>query len=64
MTSTLTDTQVAALASVKDRPGLTVEDHANMMGNTEEIYSAFGFLIYNQYIRLDPRNGTVSPKGI
>jgi len=60
----LTDIQTLALAFVKYRPGLTVEDYANRIDNTEEVYGAFGFLIYNQYIRLDPKNGTVSPKGI
>lgn len=60
----LTDTQSLALAMVKDRPRLTVEDYANMMGNTEEVYSAFGWLIFNQYVKVDSYTGAVTPKGI
>lgn len=60
----LTDMQSLALASVKDRPGLTVEDHANMLGNTTEVYSAFGWLLANQYLKADERTGAVTTKGI
>mgnify|MGYP000976083840 CR=1 FL=1 len=61
---TLTDTQSLALAMVKDRPRLTIEDYANMMGNTEEIYRAFGWLLANQYLKADERTGSVTIKGI
>ncbi len=61
---TLTDTQAEALAMVKDRPRLTVEDYANMMGNTEEVYSAFARLIFQQYLRVDEMTGAVTTRGI
>lgn len=60
----LTDIQALALATVKDRPRLTVEDYANMLGNTPEIYSAFGWLIFNQYLKADEQTGAVTTKGI
>lgn len=60
----LTDIQALALATVKDRPRLTIEDYANMLGNTYEVYSAFGFLLANQYLKADERTGSVTIKGI
>lgn len=60
----LTDAQALALATVKDRPRLTVEDYANMLGNTEEVYNAFGWLIFNQYLKLNEKDYTVTTKGI
>lgn len=64
MTNKLTDAQALALATVKDRPRLTVEDYANMLGNTEEVYNAFGWLIFNQYLKLNEKDYTVTTKGI
>lgn len=64
MPDKLTDAQALALATVKDRPRLTVEDYANMLGNTEEVYNAFGWLIFNQYLKADERTGSITTKGI
>ena len=64
MDNKLTDIQALALAAVKDRPRLTVEDYANMLGNTPEIYSAFARLIFQQYLKVDEMTGAVTTKGI
>ena len=62
---TLTDIQALALATVKDRPGLTVEDYANMIGNNDEVYNAFGYLIFRaQLLKIDEENLSVTTKGI
>lgn len=61
----LTDIQALALATVKDRPGLTVGDYANMIGNTPEVYEAFSYLIFNvQKLQIDLINLSVTTKGI
>ena len=61
----LTDIQAEALAMVKDRPGLTVEDYANMIGNNDEVYNAFGYLIFRaQLLKIDEENLSVTTKGI
>ena len=61
----LTDIQALALATVKKRPGLTVEDYANMIGNTPEVYEAFSYLIFNvQKLQIDLINLSVTTKGI
>ena len=61
----LTDIQALALATVKDRPGLTVEDYANRIGNTPEVYEAFSYLIFNvQKLQIDLINLSVTTKGI
>ena len=61
----LTDIQAEALAMVKDRPGLTVEDYANMIGNNHEVYNAFGYLIFRaQLLKIDEENLSVTTKGI
>lgn len=60
----LTDIQAEALAMVKDRPRLTVEEYANMMGNTQEVYNAFARLIFQQFLKVDEMTGAVTTKGI
>ena len=61
----LTDLQALALATVKDRPRLTVEDYANMIGNTPEVYSAFSYLIFKvQMLQINESTGEVNTKGI
>ena len=61
----LTDIQTEVLEAVKNRPGLTVEDYANDFGNTQEVYSAFGYLIYQaQMLKLNEANASVTTKGI
>lgn len=64
----LTDTQALAIAMVKDNPGQPVEYYANIYyekpDNTENIYTAFGWLIFNQYLKLDERTNQLTTKGI
>ena len=65
MSNKLTDTQALVLATVKDRPRLTVEDYANMLGNTPEVYGAFAYLIFQaQLLKIDEVNMAIEPKGI
>ena len=53
---------------VKDNPGQPVEYYANIYyekpDNTENIYTAFGWLIFNQYLKLDERTNQLTTKGI
>ena len=64
MDKELSKSQIEALDMVKKKPGQPVEYYANMMGNTEEIYRAFGWLLANQYLKADERTGSVTIKGI
>ena len=64
MDKELSKDQIEALDAVKKKPNQPVEYYANMMGNSEEVYNAFGWLIFNQYLKLNEKDYTVTTKGI
>ena len=59
----LTYIEKTVLETVRERPNLTTEDYANMLGHTTDVYSAVAHLIFGRYVHYNERNGALSAKG-
>lgn len=73
----LTPSQQAALETVRNRPGMTLDFYATVIISetvegdvvfsdidfSEQIVSDLGFLIFNGFIKRDPNTGALTTKG-
>lgn len=60
----LSNIEQTVLNTVRERPNLTTEDYADILGHTTEFYSAIAYLIIGRFVYVDERNGAISAKGL
>lgn len=63
----LTQLEQEILDYIRNRPGLTAYDLAEVFGQTEEevyeeVYYAVAYLVWNVYATCDPRNSGITAK--